>query len=307
MKAGGFNASTPSTPGHVFQVTCTAANCASFTWLNKTGNLPDIPCDSVISNPLNAKQVFAGTDWGVYFTNDITAASPVWTRFNVGMPHTMVWDFQIDRGSTTLSAWTRGRGAWVYPLPAGNITAAAPTMLSAASRKVHGSGGTFDLPLALSGPATIEPRTDGTGKFTVVFNFDSNVSSGSATSSSGNVDNVTYSGNSMIVNLSAIQDTKTVTVTANNISGPNSATTPSATATVAFLGGDVNGDRFVNSADVTMERNNSGQVVDNNNFRTDVNLDGFINVGDTVVVRNRSGNTLSPANTAPIKAVQLAR
>ena len=31
----------------------------------------------------------------------------------------MVWDMQIDRGSTTLSVWTRSRGAYVYPLPGG--------------------------------------------------------------------------------------------------------------------------------------------------------------------------------------------
>ena len=38
---GGFNPNTPTTTGHVFQVTCTA-NCGSFTWVDKTGNLPDI-------------------------------------------------------------------------------------------------------------------------------------------------------------------------------------------------------------------------------------------------------------------------
>ena len=47
---GGFNPNTPTTPGHVFQVTCTA-DCGSFTWANKTGNLPDIPVDSIIVNP----------------------------------------------------------------------------------------------------------------------------------------------------------------------------------------------------------------------------------------------------------------
>ena len=109
---GGFDANTPSTPGHVFQVTCTA-NCATFTWLDKTGNLPDIPVDSIIPNHNIPEQVFAGTDWGVYYTDDITAASPTWFRFDNGMPHTMIWDLQIDRGATTISAWTRGRGAWV--------------------------------------------------------------------------------------------------------------------------------------------------------------------------------------------------
>src|SRR6267154_4162287 len=83
---GGFNANTPTTPGHIFQVTCTA-NCGSFTWLDKTGNLPDIPVDSIIVNPNNAHQVYAGTDWGVYYTDDITVASPTWQRFENGIPH----------------------------------------------------------------------------------------------------------------------------------------------------------------------------------------------------------------------------
>jgi hypothetical protein len=112
---GGFNANTPTQPGHIFQVSC-ASNCSSFTWANKTGNLPDIPVDSIIVNPNIPQQVFAGTDFGVYYTNDITVASPVWARFDNGIPHVMIWDMSIDRGGTTLSVWTRGRGAFVYPL-----------------------------------------------------------------------------------------------------------------------------------------------------------------------------------------------
>jgi hypothetical protein len=123
---GGFNANTPTTPGHVFQLTCTA-DCGSFTWADKTGNLPDIPVDSIIVNPNNSQQVYAGTDWGVYYTDDITVASPTWQRFENGIPHAMVWDMQIDRGSTTLSVWTRSRGAYVYPLPGGVTPTPTPT------------------------------------------------------------------------------------------------------------------------------------------------------------------------------------
>src|SRR6266498_94016 len=124
---GGFNANTPTTPGHVFQVTCTA-NCGSFTWADKTGDLPDIPVDSIIVNPNQPQQVFAGTDWGVYYTDDITVASPTWQRFENGLPHAMVWDMQIDRGSTTLSVWTRSRGAYAYALPgAGPTPTPTPT------------------------------------------------------------------------------------------------------------------------------------------------------------------------------------
>lgn len=114
---GGFNQNTPTTPGHLYRVTCTP-QCASFTWEDKTGNLPNIPAASVVANPLNPAQVFVGTDWGLYFTNDITAAAPVWSRHE-GLPHVMVWDMAIDRGFTTLAVFTRSRGAWVWPLPTG--------------------------------------------------------------------------------------------------------------------------------------------------------------------------------------------
>lgn len=112
----GFAQNTPAQPGNVFQVTC-AANCATFTWRNVSGNLPNNPVNSVIVNPHIPQQVFAGTDWGLFFTNDITAASPVWQRFGNGLPNVMIWDMTVDRGFTTLALWTRGRGAWVWPLP----------------------------------------------------------------------------------------------------------------------------------------------------------------------------------------------
>ena len=117
---GGFDQNTPSTPGHVFQVTCNA-DCSSFSWENKSGNLPNIPVDSIIANPNFPRQVFAGTDWGVYFTDDIEADTPTWYRFENGMPHVMVWDMVIDPGFTTLAAFTKSRGAYVYPLPSSPV------------------------------------------------------------------------------------------------------------------------------------------------------------------------------------------
>jgi len=82
--------------------------------------------DSIIVNPNMPQQVFAGTDWGVYYTNDITVGSPTWLRFENGISHAMVWDMQIDRGSTTLSVWTRSRGAYAFPLPSG-VASPTPT------------------------------------------------------------------------------------------------------------------------------------------------------------------------------------
>jgi len=113
---GGFDENTPSTPGHVYRVTCDAT-CSSFTWEDKSGNLPNVPIDSILVNPNIPTQVFAGSDWGLYYTDDIEAASPVWTRFTNGLPTVMIWDMSIDRGWTTLALFTRSRGAYVWPLP----------------------------------------------------------------------------------------------------------------------------------------------------------------------------------------------
>ena len=144
---GGFDQNTPSTPGHVYRVTCTAS-CGSFTWDDKTGNLPNIPVDSIIANPNFPQQVFAGTDFGLYYTDDIRVASPTWYRFNAGLPNVMIWDMSIDRGSTTLSLWTRGRGAFAWPLPLGPVQ---PLATVSAADTANGSyGGTTTLSATLT-------------------------------------------------------------------------------------------------------------------------------------------------------------
>jgi hypothetical protein len=138
---GGFNENTPSQPGHVLRVVCTA-NCGSFTWTDKSGSLPNIPVDSIIANPNFPQQVFAGTDFGLYYTDDITAATPVWNRFNNGLPNVMIWDMQIDRGNTTLSLWTRSRGAYAWPLPQGRVNPLSQTITvntHAPATAMHGS------------------------------------------------------------------------------------------------------------------------------------------------------------------------
>jgi len=145
---GGFNNNTPSTPGHVFRVVCTMTTspCDGFSWTDETGNLPDIPVDSIIVNPNYPSQVFAGSDFGLYYTDDITANPPVWYRFNNGLPNVMIWDMSVDRGSTTLALWTRSRGAYAWPLPTGPEGGpAGPATMStpAAGSTLTGSSVTF--------------------------------------------------------------------------------------------------------------------------------------------------------------------
>ncbi|HEX4954290.1 MAG TPA: hypothetical protein VF017_12940 [Thermoanaerobaculia bacterium] len=118
---GGFDENTPTTPGHLFQFSW---NGSAWTRSNKSGNLPNVPAASVAVNPHNRKQVFVGTHFGFYYTDDIDVASPVWTRYQWGLPNTVIQYLTVDRGSaatpylgTTLMAFTYGRGVFAIRLP----------------------------------------------------------------------------------------------------------------------------------------------------------------------------------------------
>lgn len=281
---GGFNANTPTTPGHLFQVTC-QDTCGSFVWADKTGNLPDIPVDSVIVNPKWPQQVFAGTDFGLYFTDDITAASPVWSRFENGLPHAMIWDMAIDRGSTTLSVWTRSRGAWVWPLP----STPALSLTKVVSRLVHDTAGPFDLDIT-SGTA-VEPRR-GTGAsnddYTIVFDFTNNITNCGTPSVGSVAPGPNANECSVSVNVA------TGNYVTAQLSGVTDVFAGSGTfsATMGVLIGDTTGNGRVNSADVSQVQTQTGQTVTSANFREDVTIDGRINSTDVSLVQMQSGTAL---------------
>jgi hypothetical protein len=306
---GGFNANTPTTPGHVFQVTC-AANCGSFTWLDKTGNLPDAPVDSIINNPNYPQQVYAGTDFGVYYTDDITVASPVWNRFQKGLPNAMIWDMQIDRGATTLSVWTRSRGAFVWPLPSGAVPVPVPT--SIVSRKTHGPAGDFDVDLKAPAPG-IECRSGGaTGDHTVVVTFaapttvegngtvKAKVTSGTGAVGSNGVANgnaVAVAGSQVTIPLTNVANAQRLGITLYGVN--NGTTAGNVTIPMNVLFGDTTANGSVNGSDVGNTKLNSGMVTNAGNFRTDViNTNGAINSSDVAAVKVASGTALPPQTDA---------
>jgi hypothetical protein len=168
----------------------------------------------------------------------------------------------------------------------------APVLQSVVSRLTHGGAGTFNLPLSTSN-RVVEPRSNGSGSYTVVFNFDIPVNAGSAsvTSGTGTAGSPTFSGNSMIVPLSGVTDQQTLTVTASGVHGTNTQNFGSSVQ-IGFLQGDVTQDTFVNAGDTIVVRNNAGVTLDSTNFQNDVNVDGQVDVGDTTIVRNNSGHFL---------------
>jgi hypothetical protein len=257
-----------------------------FTWSDKSGNLPDIPVDSIIANPKFAQQVFAGTDWGLYYTNDITAVSPVWYRFDNGLPHAMIWDMQIDRGSTTLSVWTRSRGAYVWPLP----SAPLPTLVRVVSRKMHGSVGDFDIDLT---PPTlgIECRSGGPNSdYTMVFTFNNPITScgvaSSGTASTG------PNPNQCTVQLTGVPNQQYTTVQLTGVID-NNANTVDAAGKMGVLVGDVNGSKGVDGNDVSAVQSHTRQPVNSDAMaRFHVNASGGIDGNDVSLTQSHTRTSL---------------
>lgn len=177
----------------------------------------------------------------------------------------------------------------------------ALTMVSAVSRKVHGTAGTFDLPLNI-GPAnsaTVEPRTGGPTTF--LFTFSDNITTVDGTLGSTNftITNATFSdasiaSNTLTLNLTAIPDTSLVLVTLNGITDlANNPLTGTDNVAVRALYGDVSQSGTVNVMDMQMVKNQLLQAVTPANFLCDVNCNGSINVMDLQPVKNCLLHTLT--------------
>lgn len=107
----GYSAYTPSTPGHVFEVTFDP-NTGTATWKDLTGNLGDLPVTSIARDAVTG-DLFAGTDFGVAM---LAQGSANWAAAAGSLPAVTVYGLTIDATSRVLYAATHGRGAWKLDL-----------------------------------------------------------------------------------------------------------------------------------------------------------------------------------------------
>jgi plastocyanin len=169
----------------------------------------------------------------------------------------------------------------------------APTAQSAFSRKVHGTAGTFDVPLPLSGNVGVECRSGGaTNDYEMIINFASTVTvdSVAVTSGTGSVGSFSVSGSQVTVDLTAVTNIQRITVTLHNVNdGTHLGDVP---VSMGVLIGDVNGNAVVNSSDVSLTKAQAGQPVTMSNFREDVNVNGTISATDVALVKSKVGTAL---------------
>ncbi len=108
-------------------------------WVNKEGNLPDMPVRDILQNPLDRTEVIIATLLGVWKTNNFNAANPNWVRSQNGMSDVSVtsFDYFEINNENTIIASTFGRGVFTGSFTANavadNQAPTAPTNLTSSN------------------------------------------------------------------------------------------------------------------------------------------------------------------------------
>jgi hypothetical protein len=108
----GFNANTPTTPGHVFEVVFNpGSGTATFTDLSF--DLGDLAVTDLVRDDVTG-DLYASSDFGVM---RLAAGTTSWTLAAPGMPNVEVTGLTIIPGERKLYAATHGLSAWLLNLP----------------------------------------------------------------------------------------------------------------------------------------------------------------------------------------------
>jgi hypothetical protein len=108
----GYSATTPTTPGHVFEVTYDPTSQTA-TFVDRSANLRDLPVTDVAFDPATG-DLYSSSDFGVY---SFKAGGTQWLLAAKGMPNVEVAGLTLVPGARVLYAATHGLGAWSLRLP----------------------------------------------------------------------------------------------------------------------------------------------------------------------------------------------
>ncbi|MEO6490183.1 MAG: proprotein convertase P-domain-containing protein, partial [Ferruginibacter sp.] len=107
----------------------TNLNSAAPTWTSANSGIPAIPVNAFVVNPANSNNLFAGTDIGVYVSED---GGTSWIPLGTGLPVVAVFDMAIQAPSNVLRIATHGRGLWQIAIgdPVPFIIASEKTLIA---------------------------------------------------------------------------------------------------------------------------------------------------------------------------------
>jgi photosystem II stability/assembly factor-like uncharacterized protein len=88
------------------------------TWINLSGNLPNIPANTIVYQLNSPDRLYVGTDVGVYHIDSTLSA---WDSFNRDLPNVIISELEIQYSSGKLRAATFGRGLWEADIILGTV------------------------------------------------------------------------------------------------------------------------------------------------------------------------------------------
>jgi hypothetical protein len=112
LSYSGFNAATPATPGHVFEVTYNQG-AGTATWTDRSYDLGELPITDLVRDDVTG-DLYASSDYGVM---RVASGLSTWTLAAQGMPNVEVPGLTIVPSARKLYAATHGLGAWSLNLP----------------------------------------------------------------------------------------------------------------------------------------------------------------------------------------------
>ena len=214
-----------------------------------------------------------------------------WTHYTPQNSPLIHWQIEAVEFDANGNLWASDGSEGVVQIMIGNAPQALD-FVSAVSRKTHGSAGTFDVDLPLSGTPGVECRSSG-GDHTLVFTFTNNVVSGNAVIETG-IGTIagppTFAGKSMTVNLTGVSNVQTINIRLSNVTDQFAQVLADTVMTVKLLAGDVNGNGAVNASDVGQAKSLVSQPLTAENFRADVNANGSINATDVALIKSNVGS-----------------
>jgi hypothetical protein len=107
----GYNAYTPKTPGHVFDVTYDPTS-GKATWKDISYDLGDAPITGIAYDD-HTGNLYTSNDFGV---TELQANATTWAPAAPGLPMVAVYSLNISSSGRVLYAATHGRGAWKLDL-----------------------------------------------------------------------------------------------------------------------------------------------------------------------------------------------
>lgn len=112
---GNYSGGTSAAQSHVWRVT-NLNTTPVITAANGTGLniLPDVPINGFAVDPQQASRLFAGTDIGVFSSED---SGGHWAPYGTGLPRVAVFDIAIQNVKRVLRIATHGRGMWEVSVP----------------------------------------------------------------------------------------------------------------------------------------------------------------------------------------------